>query len=471
MRNRIIYNTLGVFAGPAPCTGYHFINDLGVLNDSVSSSHGSGANYNLLKEINRIQSVGYSIQTNRVAQQAVGKKASLDSQPIFAPTVNLSFDYVQAGILNELRLGFYCNYAQPFLNDAPYYSNNYGVCCISGFLDRTEDREINPIRWPFKNRDCRNFFVAVRQEGYDLNNFSTGQEQIAPDSPNYGVFAFGNSYLNSYSAKGEVGAAPAVSVSFSCYNVEYLSSGSGCVVPAINNKTAESISGMHFAIPSVNKMSLVPLLLPGDIKIDLTSRPRHDLNAINGTGVVASNNSSSKDLLLNIENLAIQGYTLDLNLPREEINQIGHRFPADRPIKFPVPVTCSFGILANELMTGSLARLNEKNEYYDLAIKLENPTYYQEGIGVRYDIKGCKFISSDFSVGVGSNMVATLNFATEIDLDDYSKGLFISGLLNTSTGFSDQVFAGFLTQESGDYLLQEDNSSKFMLYDNYQLLY
>jgi hypothetical protein len=67
--------------------------------------------------------------------------------------------------------------------------------------------------------------------------------------------------------------------------------------------------------------------------------------------------------------------------------------------------------------------------------------------------------------------LATLNFATEIDLDDYSKGLFISGLLNTSTGFQDQVFNGFLTLENGDYLLQEDNSSKFILYDNYQLLY
>lgn len=468
MRNRIIYNTLGVFAGPAPATGFHFINEKGVLNDTVGLQHETGSNFNLLKEINRVQSVSYNINTNRIAQQAIGKKASLDSQNILPPTVGLNIEYVQAGILNELRMGLYCNYAQPFLNYAPYYSNNFGICCISGLLDKTENREENEIRWPFKNRDCKNYFIAVRQEGYDLNNFTNFQEEIAPDSPNYGVWTFGNVYLNSYTAKGEVGAAPAVSVALAADNIEYLSSGSGCQIPAINVKTAEPISGKHFAIPSVNKLSTVPLLLPGDITLSVTSRPKHQLDAGIGTGVAQSNYSQVQNTLVNIENLAIQGYTVDLQIPRDEISQIGYRFPVERPVKFPVPVSCSLGVLVNELTTGSLASLISKNDYFDIAIKLRNPSQYTSGIGVRYDLKGCKFLSSDYSVGVGSNMVATLNFSTEIDIDDYSKGFFISGMLNTSTG---TILNGFLKKTDGSYFLQTDNSSKFIIYDNFELLY
>lgn len=60
-RNRVIFNTLGVYAGPSPASGYHFINTNGlpVADDNPSE------NFNLVFPLNRITEASYGFSMPR----------------------------------------------------------------------------------------------------------------------------------------------------------------------------------------------------------------------------------------------------------------------------------------------------------------------------------------------------------------------------------------------------------------------
>ena len=71
-------------------------------------------------------------------------------------------------------------------------------------------------------RDCRNIYVAVNQEGNDIDqsyfkeDFTQADlyQGIDENAPNYHVISFGNCYLNSYSTEGSVGQFSLQSFSF-----------------------------------------------------------------------------------------------------------------------------------------------------------------------------------------------------------------------------------------------------------------
>ena len=53
-------------------------------------------------------------------------------------------------------------------------------------------------------------------------------------------------------------------------------------------------------------------------------------------------------------------------------------------------------------------------------------------IAVQYKLKDTKFTAVDYEYGIGSNLIGNFTFVSEIDVNNNDKGLFISGLLNTS---------------------------------------
>lgn len=459
--NRIIYQNEGLFVGPAPSTGYSFMNLQGELsNDGL---------FNLVFPLHRIQSVDYGVSASYTELQVLGKNAVLNRPQIQPPEANLSFDYIQNGVINELRMGFYSNYFIDFgiRSGEAYYPDNFNVFFLSGFT--TEDlngTEANDLHWPLQYRDRRNIYLATEREGYDLN-IPTRYEPQHPNANNLSVAGFGNCYITNYSVRAAVGDFPRASVSYVGENMKFYSSGSGLQNPAVDSKSGNLVSNRLFTIPNFQSGSYgVSALLPGQIQVDITSSPcLTGVNAVDGTGYSRGSYPQTNlfdNLGAKFSDIKIQNYQIDIPLPRKNLRSIGYKYPLNRVIEYPLTYNFSMSCIVGDYQTGDFTQFMRQNDDYNVTIKLYNPPKASNtGIGIRYDMLRAKLENIRYKEGVGDVFkIADLRFKGDIDPDDLSKGFFMSGRSN----IPDVTIKGFLLQEDGvSYVLQEDGVSRFYI--------
>ena len=464
-RLRVSYPNQAVFIGPSPASGFHWMSYTGALNNGYEDLV---TNHNLLHIINRVQSVSYGFQAVRTDVQQLDTRANLSRPALNSPSITLEFDYLQAGIINELRLGLDCNYARfefPCSGN-PYYSNNFSVNLLSGFMSRSLSFSSgNDPYMPLKVRDNRNIFVAVSPEEQPqffklykerLNEPDKSQPGVDREVTGYSVMAFGNCYLESYRTQASVGDFPRASVSFTCENVGFSLSGSGINIPAVNTQTRQIVNNNKFVIPQTRDEGGPFILSPGDITLDIVSSG----DSLSGLGI-------------NFRDIFITNYVIDMSLNREPLNALGYKLPVDRHVNFPVFVGLNFGLVVNDSTSGQFIDLLNKDSGYNVTIKLRNPTCHSpfktsvrelmsdlprhdgpvlsgEGLdAIRYDFKDAKFNGLNFSSAIGNNKSANLSFTTEINPDLVGKGFFISGLLNISK------VADYLIDDEGFFIIDE----------------
>lgn len=461
-KNRITPNCEAVFVGPAPSTGYHFINFSGILNDDYNNLVN---NYNLLFELYRINSFSYRITADRTNITCLGKRGTFATPLINPPVIDIQLDYGLMGVVNEARLGFNVNYARfeyPY-SGAPYYSSK--VCPLSGFIERNLVRDTgNFLAWPYSYRDKRNLFVLIAPNNEDahygyipnLIEPDTYQE-VDPFSLQRQVLCFGNCYLNSYSTQAAIGDFPRASVNLVAENMSMYMGASGQPIPAINEQNGMPIPNRHFVVPNSYSDGGPAALLPGDIVISI------------------QNSSLSNDpinLSVSIPYSHINGYSISLNFNRQSLSSLGYKYPIDRQLNTPLFYDLSLTMTVGDSQTGSLSNLFQIDETYNVGIKLKNPITFNnitgnltdgftnviKAVAVQYDMSNITFQGLSVADSVGRNKTATLDFRGEIDVDDLSKGLFISGLFNVL--------------KTEDYLLYENVSGiisgdkTFLLYDD-----
>lgn len=195
-RNRIIYQSEALYAGPTPATGFHFRN---------SATEGT----NLVDQLQRVQTANYSFTVDRTDVNQFGQLAAIDRVILTSPTVALDFSYILANLTNEYSLGFYVQSGtQP------------EVSAISGILSKVEDE--------------KNFFIKTVTEGADaVGNTDT--------SNNVGVIGIGNGFIASYTTEGSVGNFPTASVNVEGLNMVFQNGTSGNIIPAINPENGQEI--------------------------------------------------------------------------------------------------------------------------------------------------------------------------------------------------------------------------------------
>lgn len=444
-----IYQVQSLFIGPAPSSGYHFLSGIsGILNND---SHIASGNYNLLKSIQRVQSANYAFNIEYSDVRELGKRGTVYQPIINHPSVSLAFDYINCSVLNELRLGFNAN----FYNEnggQEYYSNNFGQSLISGLVSR-DIRQISSFPfWPRYMMDKRNLFIIVGgQQGVDVNK--TGLNFSDPSNSTYSVYSFGDGYLSSYSARGSIGSFPTSSVSFVCENMEVWASGSGIQIPALNPQTRTYANSNKFVIPSNFDVTGQPsTFVPGDINLSFYSTPKiTEVLAMYGTGVSdGSEDSDIVDLTAKFSDIKVQNYEIELNLLRKPLYSLGYKIPVDRPIVFPIFATLNTSFIVGDNQTGRLMDLISKNNDYNVTISMRNPAFSRKlGIGMQYDFLRAKLNNLSIDSSIGPSKIVNLGFTTELDPDDLTKGLFISGRLVLQTGTAGQ-------SSSSDYLLTSD---------------
>ena len=468
-RPNVIYNCQALYVGPAPGTGYNFVDYNGGSphNDFANVDNGTGAyrQLNLLHSIDRIQSVSYNINVPHTDVNQINKRGLVAREIVDYPTVDLNFNYLLCGTKNEARIGLNVNYPlfnYPFVGE-PYYADNQNVSLLSGFFEPNKGRTFQRTWQEFpihQYRDCRNIYVAVNQEGNDIdkNYFKEDFTQadlyqgIDKNAPNYHVISFGNCYLNSYSTNGAVGAFASASVSYTAYNANFDMSGSGFIAPDIETKSGTLNGKSDVTIPRVLAEEGYSALQPGDITVTTDS--------FSGLGV-------------DFDKLHIQSYGIDINLNKEPLPNMGYRFPVDNRPNTPIFATLNLDGIMESGNSGSLVDLIAINSGYDFTIKVD-PTsctgstaapinagtipIRREDEALRYSFVGAKLDNFGYSTSIGDNKVFNASFSVEIDPDDRSKGFFISGVLGAEKVedfilLESGVDDGFYLQQETDALL------------------
>lgn len=217
-RNRIIYQSLGAFAGPTPPTGAHF------------SSGNSGVN--LISQIERVQTVNDSFSITRTDINVFGQLAAISREIIEQPTVSADISWYVADVANENRLGFYVS---------------GDVSAVRYFLDKSQDE--------------RNYFLAIAPEGLDVYNY-TGQSQVVQIT---------NAGVASYSVEGAVGGIPTASITVEGLNWAASTGSIQQDLKAVNPTNGNVVSGFQYTLPvgTTGLAGAVAALRPGDITVDI----------------------------------------------------------------------------------------------------------------------------------------------------------------------------------------------------------
>ena len=378
-RNRIIYQSEALYAGPAPATGYHYGTfKAGIGGDSNSINESSS----LVRQLQRIQTANYSFNVERTDLNQFGQLAAIDRVILNAPTVSLDFSYLLGNLSNESILG---------LTIASGNSDSL-VPAISGFLNKTSDE--------------RNYFIRTTSEGTDAvsnTDLSSG---------NNGVIGIGNGVVTSYSTEGSVGNFPTTTVNVEGLNMNFQKGISGNFVPAVNPVNGQALSN-YYQLPrairdaGLGSGSAISALRPGDITLSLGS------SLASGVDVSGMN---------------IQSYTLSLDLGRTPIQKLGNKFAFTKEIDFPLTATLSVEAQITEMNVGNLANLvADDSATFSPSITIKNPTDSNMTMA-KFLLRGTKLDSQEFSSDIGSNKSVTLTFSTQIGgPQDVNNGLFING--------------------------------------------
>jgi hypothetical protein len=216
-RNRIIYQSLALFAGQV---------------NAVSGTHSAGN----IKQLTRVQSWDSDFSRSFTDINQYGQLASLDRIELEAPTVNMSTSWYPTDGSNERYVGL------------TVYKGAGETSILSGILNRATD--------------VKNYFLLVREEGADANLGGGGTS---------GVFALGNGFLTSYSLEGSVGDVPNATADFEGFNFRVYTSANNQPIPAVDPETGVPVSG-NFTLPAASENDSVnqpKVLRPGDITVDI----------------------------------------------------------------------------------------------------------------------------------------------------------------------------------------------------------
>ena len=386
-RNRVIYQSEALYAGPSPATGFQFL-------DGASSKIANASGTTAVNQLQRVQNINYSFNINRQDVNQFGELAAIDRVILDSPTVSLDFSYLLANFGNEKVLGF-----------SPLDGT---LSCMSGILNKISD--------------SRNYYVKTVSEGQD----AIGEARNANDE----VIAIGNGFLTSYSTDGSIGGLPSVSCNVEALNMAF-EAGTGAFggfeTPAVDPENGSRLTSKYRLPEATGDHGTgtmnISVLRPGDITMTFRQRSAED----EGSEADATNPYTSIGASIGATDAKLQSYSFSFDLSREPIQKLGSRYAFSREISFPVSVSCSVDALVSDITTGTLSSVINTDSAYDITVELKEPSDTSTVVSM-YKLKNAKLDGQSFSTSIGDNKSVSLEFSAQIGGPGQSTlGFFMSG--------------------------------------------
>ena len=333
-KNRIIYQSQSVYAGPSAVSG-SYVHETGEVSTTSRAKP---------KSLQRVQNVNYSFDIARTDVNQFGQLANIDRIILDSPTVSLDFSYYLSSFGNEKNCGFHI------------MNNSTVVSCISGMLNRTSDE--------------RNYYIRVASEGNDSIGDSTTGTGVND------VIGVGNGFLSSYSSDASVGDFPTASVTVEGLNIAFDKGMTGNFTPNVDPDSGAKEDSKKYALDTatanIKGADDYSVIRPGDIEVTIA-------NGGLGAGITDAK---------------IQSYSLSFDLAREPLQKLGTKFAFAREMTFPVTVSLSVDALLGDLDTGNLADvISSDTTLSDIEVKLNSGSSDH----IKYILKQAKLDGHSYS--------------------------------------------------------------------------
>lgn len=369
-RNRVIYQSKAVYAGPDKGTDNAYGNESGTTQPT---------------QLKRVQSANYGFDIARTDVNQFGELAAIDRIILESPTVNFDSSWYACNWYNEDVIGL------TVTSGTAHTSANF-----SGILS---DILTN-------GADERNYYVRVGKDGDDMKDVATGTGAATGDNA---VIGIGNAFLSNWTCEAAVGGFPTASMTAEALNIKFDRNDDGAAtgkIPAIDAAagTAKTevyrLSGYNSSGESLDGTSVVK---PGDVTLTLPT----------------TQGGASYD------NMHIQSFNCSVDLAREPINKLGSRFAFARVISFPITTTLSVDAIMSEMSAGNLVSIVDSNTDQEIIVNMKDSA---AGAHMAIVMKKAKLDSQSFSQGIGDNETVTLNWSAQIGSSGATDvGLFLSG--------------------------------------------
>lgn len=413
-KNRVIYQTEALYAGPSPATG---------VDNSAKD---------LTRQLHRIQSCNYTYNLSRRDVNQFGELAAIDRVILESPVINLDFSYLNSNFFNEKQLGFYINTGQGPSSSITYLLN--------------------------KTQDDRNYYVKMVPEGVDAAGYAVWPQGHYASGTFFS--SIGNGFISNFSTEGTVGDFPRTTVSVEGLNILFDEHRISTTASFAFSGYVDGTEGKYFLIknPAVNPSNGVAIGTGGFTTSDLdhyvpiptanSSATYDTLTGYNNTGYVYPYSISALrpgDITLNfysagtttnlneagalISDIKIQSYNLNFSLTRDPLQKLGSKYAFAREIRFPIQVNLTVEANLGDIKTGNLVDLINSDAGYDVEVNIGAPVNPETKI-MKYTVKNAKLDSQTYNSSIGPNKSVSFSFSSQIGGPlQTNKGLFFSGLL------------------------------------------
>ena len=394
-RNRIIYQSEGLYTGPTSGTSHTEVLD---NSKGVATLQDAGAptrNGATPLQLHRIQSINYGFDIPRQDVNQFGQLARIDQVILEQPTVDLDFTYYTETGFNDRQLGFHVG------------GRNTLGHFISGEIGKVDSLITVP---------GSNFYIRTSKEGDDLNRGT----DLATDD----IIGIGNAFITNWSTEASVGSFPTTSVTAEGLNMRFYTEGAGTVgansnahVPAVKPTDGANITS-NFKLPAASEET--------DAAMPTALKP----GSIHFAGDILDDEKLWRGL--KASDLKIQSFSISADMSRENLEKLGSRFAYSKELEFPLSVTLTMEAICGSAFADNLATIvgGTDNVYgVTIAIKDSPSAVYSDTDGtqaIAYKLKGLKTDSLSFSSAIGDNKSVSLTATAQIGAgDDTTNGLFI----------------------------------------------
>ena len=370
-RNRVIYQSKAVYAGPDKGTD-------GAYGDESGAARPA--------QLKRVQSANYGFDIARTDVNQFGELAAIDRIILESPTVNFDSSWYMCNFYNEDVIGLTIN------SGVESSSANF-----SGLLT---DILTN-------GADERNYYVRVGKDGDDMKDVITGGGNTDNVGDN-AVIGIGNAFLSNWTCEAAVGGFPTASITVEALNIKFDRNADGSAtgtIPGINAANGSALDKVYRLsgyMSSGESTNLTTVIKPGDVTFTLPD---------------TQGGASYTDM-------HIQSFNCSVDLAREPINKLGSRFAFARVISFPITASLSVDAIMSESSAGNLVDIVDNNTNQEIIVHMKSGSDPHMNIVM----KKAKLDSQSFSQGIGDNETVTLNWSAQIGSSGATDvGLFLSG--------------------------------------------
>lgn len=369
----------------------------------------------IIKQLKRIQTANYGFTISREDVNQFGHLSRLDSVVIEAPTVNLDFSYYLLDGYNERHI--------EMITD--------GVTnALSGGFS------------PELYQAGSNFFILTMPEAGDAVNGDV-RANVQGEEDKKSVISLGNGYITDYTVDIAVGSIPTANVTVEGMNIKSDIGETGNDLPAINmadgsftssawsgdsdgNRVAhaEGCTGLYSlpaAVSGYDGCGDVAALRPGDVILDLRD-----------AGLI-SKQVSGQTSQPTVGSAHVQSVSISVPQARSTLQRLGSTFGFSKTLDVPINITMSVSATLADLKEGNMADLLCGCDKIDASVTMYDPECVEcktkdEAIALRFDLKGARLESENFTSTIGDNKSVDLTLIAQIaGADDPDNGLFISG--------------------------------------------